>query len=81
MRKSKFFALISVVAFLTFGLASGIAACGDDDGTGIGDTCPGIVCSNCATSACDVDCAAGETEFCGHFGFFDDPTLRCAWCE
>jgi hypothetical protein len=80
MRKSNFFALISVVAFLTFGLATGIAACGDDS-TGVGDSCPGIVCSNCASDDCDVTCDAGETEFCGHFGFFDDPNLRCAWCE
>lgn len=68
-----------VMAFvLTFAVSAGIAACGDS----AGDSCPGIVCSDCSASGdCNVDCAAGETEFCGHFGYFDDPTLRCAWCD
>lgn len=68
-----------VAAFmLTFAVSLGIAACSDDGG----DTCPGIICSDCSAGGdCNVTCDAGEQEFCGHFGFFDDPTLRCAWCD
>jgi hypothetical protein len=28
-----------------------------------------------------AQCAEGEIEFCGHFGFFDDPNLRCDFCD
>jgi hypothetical protein len=62
---------------LSFTLAYGIAACGD----GGLDSCPGVVCTNCAGADCNVNCNAGETEFCGAFGFFEDPSLRCAWCS
>lgn len=73
----KMLRLFAVALMLTFAVSAGIAACGEG-----GDSCPGIVCSNCAASGdCDVTCAAGEQEFCGHFGYFDDPNLRCAWCE
>ncbi len=68
---------ISVVAIA--GLA--LMGCGDDeDGF---DSCPseGIVCHNCAGSGdCDVTCGGGEVEYCGHWGWFDDPDLRCAFC-
>jgi hypothetical protein len=67
-----------VVAFmLTFAVSVGIAACSDDAGT-----CPGRICSDCAAGGdCNITCDAGEQEFCGHFGYFEDPTLRCAWCD
>jgi len=29
---------------------------------------------------CDSDCQAPNVEFCGGFGYFDDPGLRCAFC-
>ena len=46
------------------------------------DSCPGTVCTNCAASGdCNITCAAGEFEFCGAFGFFEDPGLRCAFCD
>lgn len=69
--------LFVTTALLTAAVSLGIAACGDSS-----NVCPGIVCSDCSAGGdCNVDCAAGETEFCGHFGYFDDPTLRCAWCD
>jgi hypothetical protein len=80
MKRLRLSLLTFAVSLLTFAVAFGIAACGDSEG--IGDSCPGIVCNDCGASGnCDVTCSAGEEEFCGHFGFFDDPTLRCAWCE
>ena len=63
---------------LTVAAAWGISACGG----GELDSCPGIICSDCSASGdCNASCAAGETEFCGHFGFFEDPNLRCNWCS
>lgn len=60
---------------IALALAFGTAACG-------GESCPGIICSNCAASGdCDIQCPAGELETCGHFGYFDDPDLRCAYCS
>lgn len=53
-------------------LTIGAAACSDE-------SCPGIICSNCATD-CDIQCPEGQVEYCGHFGYFDDPDLRCTWC-
>ena len=76
MKKPKLFAITFV---LTFIVACGFAACG---GGGL-ESCPGsgVVCSNCASGDCNIQCSAGEQEFCGHFGFFDDPGLRCAFCD
>lgn len=58
-----------------------IVGCASGNGDG-GGGCPGTVCHDCSASGdCpDLDCAAGEVEYCGHFGFFDDPDLRCAFC-
>ena len=43
--------------------------------------CPGKVCTDCGGSGdCDVTCQSPDVEFCGAFGYFDDPTLRCAFC-
>ncbi len=57
-------------------LAFGIPSCGGGDGG-----CPGIVCSNCGASGdCNIDCQVPDLEFCGAFGYFDDPGLRCAFC-
>ena len=78
MTKSRLFALAFV---LSFALTTGIAACGGD---GALESCPssGVVCSNCAGSGdCNIQCDAGENSFCGHFGFFDDPGQRCAFCD
>lgn len=77
MRKSKLFAIAFV---LTFIVAYGLAACG---GGGL-ESCPsdGVVCTNCAASGdCNIQCSTGENSFCGHFGFFDDASLRCAFCD
>jgi hypothetical protein len=53
-----------------------LGSCGGDGGG-----CPGIVCTNCGASGdCNVECQAPEVEFCGAFGYFDDPGLRCAFC-
>jgi hypothetical protein len=50
--------------------------CGGDGGG-----CPGIVCSDCGASGdCDVTCTGDDVEYCGHFGYFDDPDMRCAFC-
>ncbi len=56
--------------------ALGIPSCGGEGG------CPGIVCSDCGGSGdCpDLDCQPPEVEFCGAFGYFNDPGLRCAFC-
>ena len=62
---------------LSFTVAYTVSACSDSGGL---DSCPGITCNDCADASCDVDCADDEFEFCGHFGFFDDQGLRCAWC-
>ena len=59
--------------------AFGIPGCG-----GSGDGCPGLICSNCATSDCDIDCPASQGEVCVGLEFFgqDNPNdLRCAFCE
>ena len=78
MRKANFFGLTFVSVGLTVALAYGIAACGD----GGLESCPGITCSNCAASGdCDIQCDADEFSFCGNFGFFEDPNLRCAFCD
>ena len=74
MKKSTLFVL---GLLLSFTIAYTVSACG---GGGL-DSCPGITCNNCADASCDVTCNAGETEFCGHFGFFDDAGLRCAFCS
>jgi hypothetical protein len=67
-----------LMAVVASGLALAPATCGDDDDDG----CPGIVCSDCGLSGdCNVSCEAGEEEYCGHFGYFEDPDLRCAFCE
>lgn len=59
---------------LTLALTVGAVACSDE-------SCPGIICSNCAGSGdCDIQCPEGQIEYCGHYGYFDDPDLRCAWC-
>jgi hypothetical protein len=50
--------------------------CGDDSGG-----CPGLVCNDCGGSGnCDIDCQPPDVEFCGHFGYFEDSSLRCAFC-
>lgn len=75
MKRSTLFVLSLL---LSFAVVYGVSACGGD---GL-DSCPGITCSDCGASGdCVVSCDANETEFCGHFGFFDDPSLRCAWCS
>lgn len=57
-------------------LALGVLSCG-----GSSDGCPGIVCTDCGGSGdCDIDCQAPNVEFCGAFGYFDEPGLRCAFC-
>jgi hypothetical protein len=70
MRKSLMFMLIGLSGL-------GLLHCGDSS-----SGCPGIVCTDCGASGdCDVDeCQSPEVEFCGAFGYFDDPTLRCAFC-
>jgi hypothetical protein len=69
--------LFVISLLLSFAIAYGVSACGGEL-----DSCPGITCNDCgAFGDCDRDCADDETEFCGHFGFFDDPDLRCAWCS
>jgi hypothetical protein len=74
MKRSSLFFVALILAFAT---AWGISACGGEL-----DSCPGIVCSDCGGFGdCNVTCDAGQTEFCGAFGFFDDPGLRCAWCS
>lgn len=61
---------------LALGLTCVVAACGSPE-----DQCQGIICSNCAASGdCNIQCAAGEVQYCGNFGYFDDPDLRCAYC-
>jgi hypothetical protein len=73
MKKVRLALLSVAVALGTAVLAT--VSCSDD-------SCPGIVCSDCSGSGdCDITCDAGEQEFCGNFGFFEDPTLRCAYCE
>lgn len=59
-------------------VAVSAAACGDDSS---GGHCPGKVCSNCGASGdCDVTCSGTDLNYCGHFGFFADPDLRCSFC-
>ena len=54
----------------------GMLNCGDSNGG-----CPGLVCTDCGGSGdCDIECQSPDMEFCGAFGYFDDPTLRCAFC-
>ncbi len=74
MKKTGLFVL---ALLLSFTVAYGVSACGD----GELDSCPGITCNDCAGASCEVSCAQDEYEFCGHFGFFEDPSLRCAWCS
>jgi hypothetical protein len=71
---------IVVMVAMLFALCSlaGIIAssCGGDGGG-----CPGIVCSDCGASGdCDVTCSGDDVEYCGNFGYFDDLSLRCAFC-
>lgn len=74
MRKPSLFLAAMII---TFAAAWGIAACGGEL-----DSCPGIVCSDCGASGdCTASCAPDEFNYCGHFGFFDDPNLRCNWCS
>lgn len=76
MKKPKLFGWAFVLAFALTYVA---AACG-----GGLESCPGdgVICTNCAASGdCDIQCGAGEQEFCGHFGFFEDPNQRCAFCD
>ena len=62
------FTLICIFAFTMIG-------CGDDEG------CPGMVCTNCAASGdCTLECPSPQLQYCGAFGYFDDPGLRCAYC-
>ena len=68
--------LFVISLLLSFAIAYGVSACGGEL-----DSCPGITCNDCASNDCDRTCADDEFEFCGHFGFFDDPSLRCAWCS
>jgi hypothetical protein len=55
-----------------------VVSCSDSEG------CPGIVCSNCATT-CNITCNAGETEVCIGHGPVDKATgkqpQRCAYCK
>jgi hypothetical protein len=70
------------LASLGFTLLAATTFGGCDDGSS-GD-CPGIVCTDCSASGdCAIDpCPAGQSEFCGNFGYFgDDDTARCAFCE
>ena len=77
MRYTKLVRVLSVSFLLTLVAAFGVAACG-----GGLESCPGTICSNCAASGdCDITCDADEFSFCGHFGFFEDPGLRCAFCD
>ncbi len=65
--------IATILVTLVLGL--GAAACGGDS------QCPGITCSNCAGSGdCNIQCPQGQVQYCGNFGYFDDPTLRCAYC-
>lgn len=67
--------LLIVIALCLSGLA--MLHCGDSENGG----CPGLVCSNCGPLGdCDIDCQPPDVEFCGAFGYFDDPGLRCAFC-
>lgn len=78
MRVKRLFRVLATSFALTLGTAWIVSACG---GGGL-DSCPGTVCNNCAASGdCNISCDAGENEFCGHFGFFEDPGLRCAFCD
>lgn len=69
---------IVLVALALFGsVALGMGSCGDD-----GESCPGKVCSNCGGSGdCDMQCGSNQINVCGHLGLFDDPNLRCSYCE
>jgi hypothetical protein len=59
------------------GMSFGLLSCGDDAGG-----CPGKVCTNCGASGdCNIECTGDKVQFCGHFGYFDDPNLRCTFCE
>jgi len=65
--------LISIVVCVS---ALGMFGCG-----GSSEGCPGIVCNDCGASGnCDIDCQPPNVEFCGHFGYFEDSSLRCAFC-
>ena len=77
MKKSKLFATAFV---LTCIVAYGVASCGGGSLESLPSS--GVICTSCAASGdCDIQCSAGEQSFCGHFGFFDDPGLRCAFCD
>ncbi|RME19936.1 MAG: hypothetical protein D6806_17390 [Deltaproteobacteria bacterium] len=67
--------LQSLLLVVTLSVAVTLAACGGEEG------CPGKVCTNCAASGdCDVTCTGDDVEYCGHFGYFEDNNLRCAFC-
>ncbi len=71
MKKTAFFAFLLAVSLAA-------AGCGGDEF----GSCPGTVCSNCAAGGdCNISCSPGQQQFCGHFGFFEDPNLRCAYCD
>ncbi len=64
------------LATLVLALGGGAAGCGDGGGK-----CPGIICTDCSGSGdCNVTCTGSDVQFCGAFGYFDDPALRCAFC-
>ncbi len=67
--------VLSMIALLL--LLLGVTTCGDG-----GDKCPGRVCTNCSGSGdCNMTCTPPQVNFCGHFGLFEDPNLRCTFCE
>jgi hypothetical protein len=72
MRKSGFLLLAAGVALGTAAIG---LACGG------GDSCPGLVCSDCSGSGdCNISCTAPEVQYCGNFGLSTDPTYRCTYC-
>ena len=60
--------LFAVLAAVT------LVTCGSDDGGG----CPGVTCTNCATT-CSITCSPGQTEVC--IAHPDDSNLRCTYCQ
>jgi hypothetical protein len=66
---------VALIVLLTI---MGFATCGDDSNKG----CPGKVCTNCSASGdCNMTCTPPKVNFCGHFGLFEDQSLRCSFCE
>jgi hypothetical protein len=64
-------------------LGFAVGSCGGEEE----DSCEardGTICSNCAGSDCDIECAAGKQETCVGLEYFsgDNPDdLRCAFCD